>query len=276
MAAATFPLFPNLPAELRNQIWQDALPDEIGQALYYYKTGCWCPRRLTEADEEFDPENDELNLAFEFRHERLGDVEIEVPLFFVNREARGLALAWIQEQGLRMHLDKETQSIRFWRQFDPRQDTLYVPRDKYIPFLIEPIDRMEEPDLLGKNVKNPGPYFTRIAVPEALLQDVQAQLAEILDPDYWTLETVFVVVNDQPGLQTDDNTKVQRRWEIESTKGGALFWNHTRGAFDWGNSEHAVDEARLKLIERASNRLGETLATYNHGMEVRFVSVTRK
>ena len=131
MAAAVFSLFSILPAELRNQIWQDALPDKVGQALYFYRKGCWCPRRLTEADEDYDPENDELNLNIEFFHDLLDYVQFEVPLFFVNHEARGITLSWIHEQGLKIHFREDRCSLIFERLFDPIHDTLYVPLNKW-------------------------------------------------------------------------------------------------------------------------------------------------
>lgn len=88
-----FPFFSSLSAELRHQIWQDALPAKVEQALYFYKKGCWSPRHLTEADEEYDPENDELNLNFEFHCNLLDHILIEAPLSLINCEARSIALA---------------------------------------------------------------------------------------------------------------------------------------------------------------------------------------
>lgn len=96
---ASFVLFSSLAAELRNQIWRDALPHHIGPTLYSYrKRGCWCPRRLTESEPGYIAGNDDLNLAFEFRTELLDDDnQYHVPLFSVNREARSIVIAWLQE-----------------------------------------------------------------------------------------------------------------------------------------------------------------------------------
>lgn len=100
METAVFALFPSLPAELRIQIWRDALPDKIRQALYSYKKGCWQPQRLTETDANYNPHNDELNLVFNFRHDLLDDAQLVLPYFFVNHEAHGVTLAWIHSQGI--------------------------------------------------------------------------------------------------------------------------------------------------------------------------------
>ena len=120
--AAEFPLFSRLPAELRNQIWHDTLPANIGQLLYFYRQGCWGPRRLTEVDEGYHAENNELNLNYEFRYQLLDPVRIDIPIFLVNREAHSIALAWIHGQGLKLRCHKD--ELIFVRHFDPSSDTL--------------------------------------------------------------------------------------------------------------------------------------------------------
>lgn len=35
--ATTFPLFPSLPFELRDQIWRSALPEPAGPTIYFYR-----------------------------------------------------------------------------------------------------------------------------------------------------------------------------------------------------------------------------------------------
>ncbi|KAF2689014.1 hypothetical protein K458DRAFT_291837, partial [Lentithecium fluviatile CBS 122367] len=83
----TFPS-PSLPTELRNQIRHDALSNEMEPAFAFYKTGCCQPRGA-------DPD-----LYVVFRHDLLDAPQIDMPLAFVNHEARGIALAWIREKGL--------------------------------------------------------------------------------------------------------------------------------------------------------------------------------
>lgn len=211
MGAAVFSLCSSLPAELRNQIWRDALPDKIGQALYFYRKGCWCPRRLIEADEDYDPENNELNLNSEFCHSLLDDIQFEVLLFFVNREARGIALAWVHKQGLTICFHKNRQPLILVRPFDPIHDTLYVPLNKWDEFLCGPFNRQFEPDLVGRNVSCPASAFTHIAVPEALLQNEVDSLPKVFDW-YSSLEKLYIIVSMQPDLQPEDNDlKVQQR-----------------------------------------------------------------
>lgn len=274
--SSTFPLFSSLALELRNQIWRDALPDKAGPALYFYRKGCWCPRRLSKSDEGYDPENDENNLNFEFRHDLLDDVQFEVPLVFVNREARGIALAWVREQGIEIRPREDRQYPAFVRPFDPMRDALYIVLDKWDDFLCEPDDRLSQPDLFEQLV-DIKPDLTRIAVPEALLLSEVATLSEMFRY-FFHLKVLFIIVDAQPDLQSADNDmKVQRRWEFESTQGGAFFWNDDRGGFDFGDSEYIGDEALYRLIEEANKGLGEGLAK-NHirSFEVRPVLAVRR
>jgi len=186
MAAAatnfsTFPLFSSLALELRDQIWRDALPNEVGPALYFYRKGCWCPRHLLQSDEEYDPENHEFNLNFEFRHDLLNVVQFKVPLFFVNREARNIALAWVREHGIEIRAREDRQSPVFVCPFNPIRDVLYIALDQWDEFLREPDDRCFQPDLLGPLINFKAADVTGIAVPEALLRsEVAAALADIL------------------------------------------------------------------------------------------------
>lgn len=281
MAAAatnfsTFPLFSSLSPELRNQIWRDALPVKVGPALYFYRKGCWCPRRLSKSNEGYDPENDENNLNFEFGHDLLDDVQFDVPLVVVNREARGIALGWVREQDIEIRPREDRQYPVFVRPFDPMRDALYIALDKWNDFLCEPDDRQFQPDLFGQLV-DIKPDLTRIAVPEALLRSEIITLPEMFRY-FFHLKVLFIIVDAQSDLQSADNDmKVQRRWEFESTQGRAFFWNDNRDSFDFGDSEYIGDEALCRLIEKANKGLGEGLAK-NHirSFEIRPVFAIRR
>lgn len=280
MAAAasnppTFPLFTSLPRELRDQIWRDALPEKLGPALSFYKKGCWCPRRLSEFDEGYDPENDENNLNFEFRHDLLDDIQFEMPLIYVNREARDLAFAWVREKGIWMRPREDRQYPVFVRPFDPMRDALYVALDKWDDFLREPDDRLFQPDLFDQLVDT-NSDLTRIAVPEALLRSEVASLPEMFR-HLFNLKALLIVVDPQPDLQSADNdVKVQHWWGFESIQGGAFFWNDHRGGFDSENGEYIGDEAVYRLMEEATRGLGEGLANdHIRSFEVRPVFAVR-
>ncbi|MCJ1365048.1 hypothetical protein MMC16_004167 [Acarospora aff. strigata] len=278
-SSSTFPLFSSLCPELRNQIWHDALPGKVGPALYFYRKGCWCPRRLSKSEEGYDPENDENNLNFEFRHSLLDDAQFEVPLAFVNREARGIALAWVREQGIKIRPGEDRQHHVFVRPFDPMRDALYIALDQWDDFLYEPENRQFQPDLI-EHLVDTKPDLTRIAVPEVLLRSEFATLSEMFRY-FFHLKVLFIIVDAQPDLQSADNDiKVQRRWEIESTQGEVFFWNYDRGVFDFRDSKYIGNEALYRLIEEieeANKGLGEGLSK-NHirSFEIRPVFAVRR
>lgn len=255
--AAEFPLFSRLPAELRNQIWHDTLPANIGQLLYFYRKGCWCPRRLMEADEGYHTENDELNLNYEFRYQLLDPVRIDIPIFLVNREAHSIASAWIHGHGLKLRFHKD--ELIFVRPFDPSSDTLYVPLESYDDFFREPHDRQFEPDLLYKSVNCPGVAFERIAVPEPVIHNEGDPLPEFFEW-YDRLKRLFIIVNAPSDLQPENtgaDTRLQQRWELDETQGPAYYWNGS--GFEWQDGVRVANDALYKRIEEVSNGIVDTL-----------------
>lgn len=274
--SSTFPLFTSLPGELRDQIWRDALPDKVGPALSFYKEGCWCFRRLSESDEGYDIENNENNLNFEFRHDLLDDIRFEIPLVYVNREARDLAFAWIREQGIEIRPRRNRPYPVFVRPFNPMRDALYVALDKWDDFLCEPDDRLLQPDLFDQLVDTKSD-LTHIAVPIALLRSEATSLPEMFR-HLFNLKVLLIIVDPQPDLQSaDTDVKVQHRWDFESTQGGAFFWNDDRGGFDSANSEYIGDETLYRLIEEVTRGLGEGLANdHIRSFEIRPVVAVRR
>ena len=235
-----FHQFPRLPAELRIQIWRNALPDKDGPALYFYEKGCWYARFVSERQ-----------LTLEFYGYFLDYVEVEVPMVFVNHEARAIALTWFREQQIKMWFREERKGHHiFMRPFDVIDDFLYVSSDKFKDFCCERWDRLSQLEL------NYSPVGTerslrRIAVSaEALLQGDFEAVPMVLFR-HSDLIALFVVVNWQVlDLQIDDSDmKVQRRWELDTALGMAFVWNHDHRRFDWENGDCIAEEALYKRIE---------------------------
>ncbi|KAJ4147091.1 hypothetical protein LMH87_001639 [Akanthomyces muscarius] len=211
----SFPSFPDLPPELRNKVWREALPTDVGPSLYFYREKrYWRSRRLKESDPQFIKGVGEM--ALDFRTDLLGgDKEFHVPLAFVNQEARGIALCWLDEQGITI---KQSQPRRclFKRPFDCASDTLYVPDNKWDDFYEEPSDRIGEPDLVNQSVDVNG-EISRIAISETLYMkdDVIRWLPGL--NSWWDVTVIFVVVGAQP-----DPQQGSCRWELEGTDGRAI------------------------------------------------------
>ena len=253
-----FSLFSKLPRELRDQIWRNSLPDKVKPTLFSYKKGCWCPRRLLPTEEGYDGENDEHNLNFEFHHDMLDAVQYAVPLAFVNREARDIALSWVREHGFEMRSSGHSEDYPiFTRSLDPLRDVLYIAQNQWDDFLREPTDRQYEPDLLDKLLGIEAD-ITRIAVPKALLDSDAESLHEVFHY-YSHLKILFVVVDPQPELQSESNSKTQQCWEIENAKGTPFHWSADRARFEPMDLDHSDDPDLYGCIEEAGKQLGQEL-----------------
>ncbi|OBT88500.1 hypothetical protein VE02_03468 [Pseudogymnoascus sp. 03VT05] len=222
-APFTFTRFSKLPPELRNQIWNDALLTKDRPALFPYQDGCWHPIYLSESDEGYIANTD--NIRLEFNSDLLEPIPIEIPVCLVNREARDAAIAWAHRQGARIISLGDMQRHVFGRLFDNEQDTLYVGLSNFADFFVEPYNRLAEPDLFGRIVGS-GPSLRFIAVPEALLERMPGALEEMFE---WFrgLEVIFIIVNAHHGIAA------QQRWELESAQGKALLYDQSQRRFDW-------------------------------------------
>ena len=258
--SATFHLFTSLPPELRNQIWRAALPEKVGPALSIYKKGLWRPRRLTEGDEGYDPVRDHLNLYFDWRHDRLDNIPFQIPLMYVNREARDLALGWVRRHGLEIRPRKDGQYPICVRPFDPSQDALFVACDKWDDFLWEPDRRLSKMDLFDKLVSW-SPALTHVAVSVALLRTELDSLSSMFEY-FFNLKVLLVIMKTHSDLPSAGKgvQAQQCRWEYESIHDGALFWNARRRGFHSRSNNMVVDEALCRLLEGVNKRVGELFA----------------
>lgn len=242
-SAATFPLFSSLPPELRAQIWCASLPCEVGPALYLYRKGIWSSRHLREGDEGYMPENDELNLCLEFRLDLLDDVQFEVPLLSVNREAREFGLAWVRDQGAEIRPRQDVSYPSVVRPFDLDRDALYVPLNKQEDFAKEPLDLQFGPDLIDRML-DVRCHLYRLAVPEALFlnRSDAVTMLQMVYHDFPNVKEIFVISDPQPVLPSADSdqaTTWHHWWEFESSTDGALLWNNDSSSFHFDDKSPA-------------------------------------
>lgn len=275
MNSSTFPLFSHLPPELRTQIWRDALPDEELPALYPYKRGCWHPRWLSPSDEGYSP-GPHPNIWMEFRHDLLDNIQVELPLVFVNHEARSITLAWARQQNINIRFCESRQYHIFTRPFNPNRDALYIMPERLYDFYMETYDRMDQPDLFDHFVTFPYPFLYYFAVPEALLPADGDPLVEMFR-EFSCPKVLFVIVNTPPEF-TDHELKVQPQWGLERPEQGrALCWDPNRQCFDWGDGEYFGDEALYWRIEEGSKKLIPGLVSEGiRSLEIRPVRAIRR
>jgi hypothetical protein len=286
MANAKFHLFPCLPTELRLHIWHDALPATLGtgSAAFPYKKGCWGPRHLTPGDPEYDSMNDDLNLNFEFNHTLLDPLKLNLPLFYVNHEARSVALNWIQNQNLAIRFDRQKSGqLVFIRPFNAETDTLYVARSQWHDFICEPLERPFEEDLVERHLGCPGPAFSRLAIDDWILTHEANCLAELFD-HYYTIVTVFVIVEFRSeegvgGESEAEHVAAARnptQWrEIESSHllGPTFYWDEASRSFLWKDiveGTEVTDYPLWKTLNHVGQKLPDVIAGWRRrAFEVR-------
>lgn len=155
----------------------------------------------------------------EFHGKLLEPVPVEAPpIYFVNRDARGVVLSWAQRKAIGIYFCKEKRKHVFGpRVFDDEKDTLCVELDSYPDFCSEPSRRPSDPDF--PELKYPpgsGPSLRRIAIPKHLFTFavnsgsgmlVHHMLREIFE---WfpSIEEIIITVNSHGRM------KAHQRWEL--------------------------------------------------------------
>ncbi|KAH8653601.1 hypothetical protein BX600DRAFT_471233 [Xylariales sp. PMI_506] len=151
------------------------------------------------------------------------------------------------------------------RRFDAARDVIYVALDEWLAFIMEPHDRLSQPDLVDRFVVIK-PQVRHIAVPEALLRD-EADMLRPLFLYFFNMESLYVVVDPQPRLPPAETGSEQQTtcWEIESIRGGKLRWNPLNISFDRTELDKTGDTsgALHKRIELVSAELRDELIGYN-------------
>jgi hypothetical protein len=182
---ATFHLFPNLAAELRNQIWQDALPDTTTPALVPWKPGFWYVRSA-EPDIEWRPP-----------HDLIIEVPIEIPTAFINHEARSIALAYVRDLRLKPTARGHDQNPVFTRPFEPLKDALLMQPSEIEVIGWEAAKRLYQDDMEGVHLSAYSDLKSIAMSATGLRRENAMQyVVELLDY-YTAVNTLFVVVNDE-------------------------------------------------------------------------------
>jgi hypothetical protein len=278
MAASTqspeFHLFSSLPLELRLQIWRETLPDVNSNTLtlHSYKKGCWgLEQNLGGAgSNESAYAFTSTDLQFNFRHEMLDDVQINVPIvFFVNHEARSAGLTWARQQGVKMHFNKERDCHVFILPFSPLRDALFINTNQWEEFCLEPAELLAQPGLCGQTVIS-NPEITEVALPHTALS---AEVPIFFDLIHWfpRIEVMYVVVDIDLGVTPSDLVSVEarqkakrrmkhQRWTIGETQGHAFVWNNKERKFAWRTGTSIGDRSMYRQIEETALGMAKIFA----------------
>ncbi|KAI1384250.1 uncharacterized protein F4822DRAFT_419162 [Hypoxylon trugodes] len=244
-SSLTFPLFPKLPAELRDQIWREVLPQEVKPLLYIYKTGCWRPEPLHESDAGYDPES-RLNFHTVFRPDLVEGTWFELPLAFVSHEARHIALSWLRENGFtKSRLTKDKQCLLFFYPFNQALDAIYVSQKQLIYSILESFDFAP---YNGPSVPIES-TLRHIAISEETFIDLGTDVSELL-LFHSRLETFLILVKIPPDMKPADNSRDEQFWwEFESAYGWSFSWKRDHWVFNARDDGYIGDEGLYRTMQ---------------------------
>ncbi|KAF2154486.1 hypothetical protein K461DRAFT_293128 [Myriangium duriaei CBS 260.36] len=256
-----FYLFSRLPAEIRDQIWHEALPDPDSQSLFFYKETCWVAETLDPSDPDYihGPNND--NRCMRFQEAALDDCSVSVPLINAVLEARHIGIKWAKSQSLRvapsLHVSEQ---LRVSSSFDFHRDVLYVLPELYNHFINQPYDLLSLPENQGQHFLNHA-AVEHIALPQSSLSKKHHYLPELLD-QIPAIQTLLVVVDPQPYQLAGKDIS---SWKLEPIHGGGLTWDEAKHSFQ---PEKQGDRVKDERLYRLLMTLRETMteAMSNSGL----------
>ncbi|PVI02154.1 hypothetical protein DM02DRAFT_670731 [Periconia macrospinosa] len=251
-SACVFPLFPRLAAELRNEVWRLALPSLIEPAVFYHKQKCMFPPEIAP-----DPAN-------ELHHEMFEPVYYQIPIAFVNHEARSVALAWARKHGLVLRACDDGGDPMFARRFDPGYDVMLYSAKECQKFVTDFLEGSAE--LFGlPRFKGPTRHcLERFALPSSYIKEVFVDDVDQMMPGAVSqlfnflprLRTLLDITNLPQGLPPPNklppglsSTTRPYRWELIPQPGVVYKWNQHDERFE--KSEDG--SGTLKMSQPASN-----------------------
>lgn len=272
--------FTSLPLELREQIWREALPTVSGPALFTYRKGCWIVRDPTKGETGYEPGfPDHLELLF--LHESLRKLYFDVPIFFVNSEAREIATAWFRQQGFDNKAFPGSVSLyeqsgcTLGRTFRPDRDILYVPSGELVYFHNEPMDCIWSH--YNDRSYNTTCEASRLAVSRGSLVNSEI-LGDLIALCNYRIEELFIILDPQPEQPSEEsNDSVLPRWELDIPDYGSYKWTNDSWEIAVENRQPA-DSSLHEYIESMILRSDEEfrLSDYASEFTIRVVRATQR
>jgi hypothetical protein len=249
MAAETenpsvFTLLSKLPGELRNAIWTEAFLDAVNEpraSLAPFKPGCW-PLRGTE---------EEQNLELRFRPELL-DVYMEIPLVYVNREARSVTVARSKKLGLKICTNDDEDPILI-RPFETAVDVFFLASRQISQLIMEYYYHMSLPDILDRFFTS-GAYVRAIALTEEVVREEANDIVELFN-DHITVPQLLVIVNEPVELNSVLKDELEKHeWTVTYLSDG-VSWNGEEQRFEGRGKSEYLDKRTMSRLEKAFRKL---------------------
>lgn len=231
-----FQYFSKLPLELRNQIWDESLPEKDAPALFFYKPGCWEVHVPVPGDKRFNPDWPGSNWVL-FFEDRLAHTHVCPALLRVNAEARRAALRWAHRLGYKLQWNNRNQPV-ITRPMEREIDTLYLPNEHKEEYFTVTEDLMDQPDSSQSYTNDVEDR------PVAMSQWTISKDPMGIIPGFrdWIHNTFLIhAVVGIPLPETDlvaldpslDNVQL-RRWELrDAQQPNTYSWNRSKTCFLW-------------------------------------------
>lgn len=262
--ATEFTVFPKLITELRLGIWRMAMPAPLNRPLYPYKQGCW---KVEDLGLEPDFNGEDLHMIFDTS--RLDPLDIDIPLYAVNRQARGVALEYIRKQNLVASPD----STRFLRNFNPKTDTMFLPTAEIETFFVEQIDRASDPSLENHHFSISRPVLSRLAVTAPGLEILKTDLGEFYDTaaPIDALYVVDVAHGSTYSLEELENAIKHTSLDLAETYDARLIWRSEKKEWEADEIEQAPDSTTWRRIVMGFDDPATSTSSFD--LEIRFLRV---
>ncbi|CAI6334792.1 unnamed protein product [Periconia digitata] len=257
--ASSFPSFSELPAELRNEVWKLSLPDTSAPVLVSLDVNSW------------NASGTEPDLCVEYQLNKRDPIYYQVPLAFVNHEARSIALAWARKHECTM-LARDGKDPVFARPFDHKKDAIYLDCIDLVDIKHRYMDRTNEPDLLDRDVDIVSDVEYVVSTQSFLQEPTLFSIKDVFD--IWPMVHTWYIIEGTPSNFSSHKSKLGGpRWEITSVEGIVSTWNLEDDCFDY-NVDFDDDGGNLPYGSgEASHEFGEALRRGITQFQIRLVDI---
>lgn len=193
------------------------------------------------------------------------DVNVELPIAYVNQEARSIALAWAQKHGFKPQRRKD-QYLGFVRPFDVDRDALYLGPHQLEECFYEVFNALMAPEMENIPVSC-GCAVKTLAISEKVARDPEtlSWLREVVDMCMMNVKELLVIV----GSSDSDFEEAirQRRFGFTSAPMDELSWNKETRRFKFEAEEFDDlygDRTLSRFVENSHGDLD-----FEHGFKIR-------